>query len=115
MSKTPGRRARIGKLSLVLALLAAAAVGTLLAQDAEEPPVPAEAPAPAPAEAPTIERIEVVGNHRLTADAFVFASGIKVGDRYDPAEIKKAFKRLWDKDLFLDLTVEADDGVKGKV
>lgn len=65
--------------------------------------------------ASTIERIDVIGNRRLTTDAFVFASGLKVGDRYAPENLKRAFKRLWEKDLFDDLKVLAEDGDKGKI
>src|SRR5262245_6099690 len=113
MPRTPGRRARFEHALILLTLLLAAAGGILRAQEAEEPP--AEPPAPAPPAAPgvVIERIDVTGNHRLTSDAFVFASGLKVGDRYDPAEVRKAFKRLWEKDLFQDLSVEANDGEHG--
>lgn len=67
------------------------------------------------AEGPVIERIDVEGNRRLTDDAFIFASGLKVGDPYDPAEARRAFRRLWEKGLFEDLTVEAQDGEKGKI
>lgn len=117
MPRTPGRRARIAQISAVLALmLLSAASGIVRAQEEPEEPLPGVETPSLPAEpGVVIERIEVVGNHRLTADAFVFASGLKAGASYDPAEIKRAFKRLWEKDLFLNLSVEASDGDKGKV
>lgn len=76
---------------------------------------PAEPETPPAEPGVIIEKIEVIGNHRLTTDAFIFASGLKVGDRYDPENLKKAFKKLWEKDLFDDLKVEAEAGATGKV
>jgi len=113
MLRTPGRRARFAHVLTLLTLLLAAAVGNARAQESEEPPALEAPPAPPAAPGVLIERVEVTGNHRLTADAFVFASGLKAGDHYDPAEVRKAFKRLWAKDLFVDLSVEANDGEHG--
>ena len=65
------------------------------------------------ADEPVIESIEVAGNHRLTTDAFIFATGLKVGDPYSEDALKRAFHRLWDKDLFNDIKVEAENGEHG--
>lgn len=67
------------------------------------------------ADTKTIERIDVIGNRRLTTDAFIFASGLKVGDAYDVENVRKAFRRLWDKGLFDDLKVEQTDGERGAI
>ena len=63
----------------------------------------------------TIEKIEVRGLRRMTMDAFVFASGLKVGQPYDEEEIRRAFRRLWARGLFSDLKVDVEDGETGKV
>jgi len=61
----------------------------------------------------TIERIEVRGLKRMTVDAFVFASGLKTGQAYDPQEVRHAFRRLWDRRLFSDLKAEVETGPSG--
>ena len=63
----------------------------------------------------TIEKIEVRGLRRMTSDAFVFASGLKAGQPYDEEEVRRAFRRLWDRGLFSDLKADVEDGTTGKV
>ena len=62
-----------------------------------------------------IEKIEVRGLRRMTVDAFIFASGLKVGQDLDPEEVRRAFRRLWDRGLFSDLKAEVEEGETGKI
>jgi outer membrane protein insertion porin family len=80
---------------------------------AEEPVgPPAEEPAdqPEPAPAPggrTIGKIFVDGNVRVSDSAFFSSLRLKSGDPYDSKTVAEEFRRLWDLDLFDDITVES--------
>jgi len=66
-----------------------------------------------------IREVEVEGNVTLTDEDLLFYLGLEVGARYDPAELNRRLKELWDRDLVDDLSVEAttvgDDGVRIEV
>src|SRR3989442_892229 len=103
------------------------------APEPSPPPKPAPSPAPTPSassgeeEAPrrggagtpftletegggekrVIGSIIVDGNIRVSDSAFTNSLKIKPGDPYDEATIREEFRRLWDMDLFDDITVES--------
>ncbi|MEW5807543.1 MAG: outer membrane protein assembly factor BamA [Acidobacteriota bacterium] len=62
-----------------------------------------------------IEKIELTGNTYFTKDAFFHLLTLKEGDPYDEDRIKKEYKKLWDSGYFSDLSVESEDGEKGKI
>lgn len=85
-----------------------------LAQEAA-PPVPAPQAAPPPAAAPA-ERVigaRLQGSSGVTADAVLYYLGVKVGDPYDPAKIRKNFENLWRSGLFDDVAIDAERGPGG--
>ena len=49
----------------------------------------------------------------MTPETIGFYLGMKVGDPYDPALLKKNFARLWDSALFDDLRLEEEDVAGG--
>lgn len=51
----------------------------------------------------TIHAIEVRGNERMSADAVRFDLDIRRGDPWDPARIRREFRRAWDRGYFSDL------------
>src|SRR5262245_4478016 len=67
-----------------------------------------------PAATNTIASIEVRGLKRMTKDAFLFASGLKVGQSCDDSVLRDAFRRLWDRKLFSDLKIDVEDAETGK-
>jgi outer membrane protein insertion porin family len=69
-------------------------------------------PAPQPA-APRIVQIAVEGGKTVTSETIGFYLGVKIGDPYDPALLKKNFARLWDSALFDDLRLEEEDAPGG--
>ncbi len=60
-----------------------------------------------------IDKITVYGLYRMTEEAFLHAMGVHDGDPYDPAALRRSFRKLWDLGLFEDITIEADDGPDG--
>jgi outer membrane protein insertion porin family len=95
------------------------------AQDANtpsNPPAESQPPAapepetrkePAPG-TPRITRIVVDGNQRLSQDAVLHIMSIKVGDPYDEEVLRKEFKRIWERGLLSNLSIEARDEKGGK-
>jgi outer membrane protein insertion porin family len=69
----------------------------------------------APAQKPVIEKIVLEGNDRLTTDAFLALTTLRVGQPYDEQAVKGQFQKIWSSGLLEDLTIEVRDGEKGKV
>ena len=70
-------------------------------------------PASAQAQTGTIEDVEVQGLFRMTYEAFMHAFGVQPGDPYDPATIRRQFRRLWEGGWFEDITVDVEQGDEG--
>src|SRR6266571_4561090 len=101
------------------------------APEATPPPTPEATPAPAPAPgqesalqvaapgAPAtggkgvIGSIVVDGNVRVSDVAFYNSLKLKKGDPYDEVAIREEFRRVWDLNLFDDMTVEARQRTPG--
>ncbi len=76
----------------------------------EPPPeaVQAEEPGPAPEEGKkVIGQIVVDGNVRVSESAFFSNVRVKAGDEYDEKAIRQEFQRLWDLNLFDQLSIES--------
>ncbi len=73
---------------------------------AAEPPVVEEAPPDSGASA-VIGQIVVDGNVRVSDSAFFSNLHLKKGDPYDEKAVRQEFNRLWDLELFDDISVEA--------
>jgi outer membrane protein insertion porin family len=67
------------------------------------------------AQSETIERIVVDGNVRISTSALLSQLSIKEGDAYDEEALRKEFQRLWDLNLFDNITLEVREGEKGKI
>ncbi|MEJ2369036.1 MAG: POTRA domain-containing protein, partial [Acidobacteriota bacterium] len=78
-------------------------------------PPPKTEKAPGESKAPTIEKIILEGNQRLTRDAFMALTSIRPGDVYDPQQIIKEYNKIWKSGLFDDLSVDVKDGKTGKI
>jgi len=63
----------------------------------------------------TIERIVVDGSVRISASALMSQLTVKEGDPYDENALLKEFQRLWDLNLFDNITLEVRQGEKGKI
>lgn len=62
--------------------------------------------APAPGKA--IVEIAVRGGKTVTPETIAFYLGVKAGDPYDPARVRRAFPKLWESGLFDDLRLEEE-------
>jgi outer membrane protein insertion porin family len=74
----------------------------------QPPPTPSPAPA-ASAAGEKIVEIQVKGGRTVTSETIAFYLGVKPGDVYDPAVVRRNFSRLWDSGLFEDLKLERDE------
>ncbi len=62
-----------------------------------------------------VEVILVEGASRLSQEAFLHLLTIRVGEPFDEAKVRADFRRLWERKLFDDLSVETRRGEKGVV
>jgi len=62
-----------------------------------------------------IERIDVVGNERITKETVMYYLSSREGDYFDPAVLKKDFRVLWSTGFFTDIKIEESDGPRGKI
>ncbi len=63
----------------------------------------------------TIEKIILEGNDRLTPDAFLALTSLRVGELYDEGRIRQQFQKIWNSGLFENLSIESKDGKTGKI
>jgi outer membrane protein insertion porin family len=62
-----------------------------------------------------VEKIEVIGNDRISRDTIIYYLSSREGDYYNEALLKKDFRVLWSTGFFADLRIEAEDGTRGKI
>ncbi|MFA4925603.1 MAG: POTRA domain-containing protein, partial [Candidatus Aminicenantales bacterium] len=62
-----------------------------------------------------VEKIEVVGNNRISKDTIAYYLTCREGDYYNEVLLKKDFRVLWSTGFFSNLKIEEEDGQKGKV
>jgi outer membrane protein insertion porin family len=72
-------------------------------------------PSRAAAQSETIERIVVDGSVRISAAAMASQLTVKEGDLYDEAALIREFQRLWELNLFDNITLEVRQGEHGKI
>lgn len=63
----------------------------------------------------TIEKINIVGNHRISNGSIEFRIHLKEGSELDLRTIRNDVKRLWDLKVFADIKVDITDGKTGKI
>ncbi|MFQ5700909.1 MAG: POTRA domain-containing protein, partial [Acidobacteriota bacterium] len=63
---------------------------------------------------PTVVRILIEGNNRISDAAVLHLMTVKVGDPYDEDVLRDEFKRIWARGLFKNLSIEARDTAGGK-
>jgi outer membrane protein insertion porin family len=62
-----------------------------------------------------VERIDIVGNERVTPETIKYYLTFREGDYYSPDLIRRDFKVLWATGFFSDIKIEENDGQFGKV
>lgn len=63
----------------------------------------------------TVEKIEVLGNERVTRDTILYYLTAREGDSYDEASLRRDFRVLWATGFFSNLRIEAEPGKSGKI
>lgn len=67
----------------------------------------------APADLPKIIGIRVVGYQTVSPETIGHYLGVKVGDAYDPEQIRARFEALWEVGLLENISIEADRSAAG--
>jgi outer membrane protein insertion porin family len=62
-----------------------------------------------------IEKIEIIGNDRISRDTIIYYLSSREGDYYNENLLKKDFRVLWSTGFFADLRIDAEDGQRGKI
>jgi outer membrane protein insertion porin family len=63
----------------------------------------------------TVERIEVLGNQKVTREAILYYLTVKEGDFYDESSLRRDFRVLWSTGFFSNIRIEAEPGSRGKI
>mgnify|MGYP003527488562 FL=1 len=61
-----------------------------------------------------VEKIEVVGNNRISKDTIVYYLTCREGDYYNEALLKKDFRVLWSTGFFSNIRIEEENGQREK-
>ncbi|MHB8053853.1 MAG: outer membrane protein assembly factor BamA [Candidatus Aminicenantales bacterium] len=62
-----------------------------------------------------IERIDIVGNDRVTRDTIMYYLSSREGDYYKVEDLKKDFRVLWSTGFFANVKIDELAGSKGKI
>jgi outer membrane protein insertion porin family len=62
-----------------------------------------------------IERIDLVGNERVTRETIMYYLQSREGDPYNEDLLRKDFRVLWSTGFFADIKMEVEDGARGKI
>jgi outer membrane protein insertion porin family len=62
-----------------------------------------------------LEKIEVLGNERVTRETILYYLSSKEGDFYDEDSLRRDFRVLWSTGFFSNIKIEAEQGANGKI
>jgi outer membrane protein insertion porin family len=62
-----------------------------------------------------VERIDVVGNARVSRETILYYVTPGEGDLYDEAVLRKDFRVLWSTGFFADIRIESEPGERGRI
>lgn len=62
-----------------------------------------------------VEKIEIVGNERVTRDTVLYYLSSREGDYYSEELLRRDFRVLWSTGFFSNIRIEKEDGAKGKI
>jgi outer membrane protein insertion porin family len=63
----------------------------------------------------TVERIDIVGNDRVTKETVLYYLSAREGDVYNEDLLRRDFRVLWSTGFFSDVRIDQAEGEKGKV
>ncbi len=62
-----------------------------------------------------VEKIEIVGNERITRETILYYISSNEGDNYNEELLRRDFRVLWSTGFFSNIKIEAEEGAKGKI
>jgi outer membrane protein insertion porin family len=62
-----------------------------------------------------IEKIEIIGNERVTRETIVYYLSVQEGDHFDETLLRKDFRVLWSTGFFANIRIESEQGREGKI
>jgi outer membrane protein insertion porin family len=63
----------------------------------------------------TVEKIEIVGNERVTRETVLYYISSREGEYYSEELLRRDFRTLWSTGFFSNIRIEKEDGAKGKI
>ena len=63
----------------------------------------------------TVERIDIVGNDRVTKETVLYYLSAREGDYFNEDLLKRDFRVLWSTGFFANVRIERAEGTKGKI
>jgi outer membrane protein insertion porin family len=62
-----------------------------------------------------VEKIEIVGNERVTRETVLYYISSREGEYYNEELLRRDFRTLWSTGFFSNIRIEEEDGKKGKI
>lgn len=62
-----------------------------------------------------VEKIEIVGNDRVTTETVLYYLSVREGDFYSPDQFRRDFRVLWSTGFFSNIKFEESQGARGKI
>jgi len=62
-----------------------------------------------------VEKIEIVGNDRVTTETVLYYLTVREGDFYNPDQLRRDFRVLWSTGFFSNIKFEDSQGARGKI
>jgi outer membrane protein insertion porin family len=62
-----------------------------------------------------VEKIEIVGNDRVTPETILYYLSVREGDLYSPDQLRRDFRVLWSTGFFSDIKFEELPGTRGRI
>jgi outer membrane protein insertion porin family len=62
-----------------------------------------------------VEKIEIVGNDRVTTETVLYYLSVREGDFYSADQFRRDFRVLWSTGFFSNITFEESQGARGKL
>lgn len=62
-----------------------------------------------------VEKIEIIGNERVTRETILYYLSSKEGDYFNEELLRRDFRVLWSTGFFSNIEIEKEDGTKGKI
>jgi outer membrane protein insertion porin family len=62
-----------------------------------------------------VEKVEIVGNERVTAETIMYYLTVREGDVYNADQFRRDFRVLWSTGFFSDVKFEEAQGARGKI